>query len=299
MAHHFTKKMLSLVARLPLTTLYKMADGLAFIAQNVVRYRRKVVNDNLIKSFPHKKEHEIQHLEHLFYRHLAYSAVEGLWMLKADEKEMRDHVEFRNMHLLTEALDEGRNVTALFGHVAGWEWICTTPLFLRPNDVVTTLYKPLKNKVFDEICLDYRSRFGVRCVPKQQVLRTLVEYKKQQQPIVMAFIADQSPSRSAKNHFVSFLNRPTAFLTGWEELSRRQDHRIVYVDIQRPADGQYVYNVELLCDHPKEHTSAEIIEKFAHCLEETIVHRPELWLWSHRRWKINPPTSEQTNNSSK
>jgi lauroyl/myristoyl acyltransferase len=27
-------------------------------------------------------------------------------------------------------------------------------------------------------------------------------------------------------------------------------------------------------------------------LEEDILAHPELWLWSHRRWKIKPPVDE-------
>ncbi|MCX6249586.1 MAG: hypothetical protein NTX61_02430 [Bacteroidetes bacterium] len=31
--------------------------------------------------------------------------------------------------------------------------------------------------------------------------------------------------------------------------------------------------------------SSNVIENYAHHLESAIKHAPDLWLWSHRRWK--------------
>ena len=36
---------------------------------------------------------------------------------------------------------------------------------------------------------------------------------------------------------------------------------------------------------PKEHKDYEITNLYAAALEEQIREQPELWLWSHKRWK--------------
>ncbi|MCK4631361.1 MAG: acetyltransferase, partial [Bacteroidales bacterium] len=36
----------------------------------------------------------------------------------------------------------------------------------------------------------------------------------------------------------------------------------------------------------KEH---EITDKYLSILEKTIIERPELWLWTHKRWKHIKP----------
>lgn len=285
MVYKILNPLLRTLSRLPLRVHYFFAHVLAFLAQYVVRYRRKVVRQNLRNSFPEYSLSQIRAVERKFYLNLASCAVETIWMLTAKKAEVKAHVEYKNMELITEAFDQGRNVTALFGHFGNWEWICTTPLFLREQDAVATLYKPLSNQFFDQLYYDMRSRFGVHCIPKQKVLRALVDYKKKNQPVILAFIADQSPSLSSLHYFTQFLNQRTPFVTGWEEISRKQNSRVIYVDIQRPKLGHYVYNVELLSDNPSAAEPYALTEQYARKLEQNIVESPELWLWSHRRWK--------------
>lgn len=285
MIYKILNPLLRTLSRLPLRVHYFFARILAFLVQYVVRYRRKVVRQNLRRSFPDYPMDRIRQIERRFYLNLASCAVETIWMMTASKDDVREHVEYRNMELITEAFDEGRNVTALFGHFGNWEWICTTPLFLRENDAVATLYKPLSNPFFDQLYYDMRSRFGVHCIPKQKVLRALVDYKKKQQPVILAFIADQSPALSSLHYFTQFLNQRTPFVTGWEEISRKQNSRVIYVDIQRPKLGHYIYNVQLLCDSPAATQPYELTEQYARKLEGNILQSPELWLWSHRRWK--------------
>ncbi|MDO4191553.1 MAG: lysophospholipid acyltransferase family protein [Bacteroidales bacterium] len=285
MWYKLLNSLLKVLSKLPLGVHYFFAHVIAFLAHRVVCYRRKTVRENLQRSFPDISEQQRRTIERCFYQNLSMCMVETIWMMSATEEDVKNHVEFRNMELITEAFDQGRNVTALFGHIGNWEWICTTPLFLRPNDAVATLYKPLTNTTFDKIYYDMRSRFGVHCIPKNQALRALVDYKRRQQPMVLAFIADQSPSRNSLHFFTSFLHQRTPFITGWEELSKRQDSRVIYVDIQRPKPGHYIYTVEMLCDHSKDETPYTLTERYANRLEENILLCPELWLWSHRRWK--------------
>ena len=48
-----------LLALLPFPLLYFFSDGVYFLIYHVLRYRRKVVRQNLTNSFPEKPEKEI------------------------------------------------------------------------------------------------------------------------------------------------------------------------------------------------------------------------------------------------
>ncbi len=43
---------------------------------------------------------------------------------------------------------------------------------------------------------------------------------------------------------------------------------------------------KIIEDHPQIRDNFEILEKYAQQLEQAIISAPELWLWSHRRWKL-------------
>ncbi|MCB0644188.1 MAG: hypothetical protein KDC44_21240, partial [Phaeodactylibacter sp.] len=66
-----------LLAHLPFWLLYRISDGLAFLLARVIRYRRKVVLENLRQSFPERPEQEIRRIAGAFYRHLSDLLVEG------------------------------------------------------------------------------------------------------------------------------------------------------------------------------------------------------------------------------
>jgi KDO2-lipid IV(A) lauroyltransferase len=52
---------------LPLPVLYLLSDVLYVLLYNVIRYRRKVVQMNLLNSFPDKDEKERARIEKAYY----------------------------------------------------------------------------------------------------------------------------------------------------------------------------------------------------------------------------------------
>ena len=55
---------------LPLRVLYILSDFLAWLARSVVKYRVKVVRDNLASAFPEKSDKERGEIEKKFYHFL-------------------------------------------------------------------------------------------------------------------------------------------------------------------------------------------------------------------------------------
>ncbi len=58
------------ISLLPFRALYIFSDFLAFLLNKVLKYRRKVVYNNIRKCFPEKNEIEIKTIADTFYRHL-------------------------------------------------------------------------------------------------------------------------------------------------------------------------------------------------------------------------------------
>ena len=46
-----------------------------------------------------------------------------------------------------------------------------------------------------------------------------------------------------------------------------------------------VFGILLISTNPKEMPDFEITDRYAQLLEEQIREEPELWLWTHNRWK--------------
>jgi KDO2-lipid IV(A) lauroyltransferase len=71
---------LNSLSLLPLNILYLLADLAYILLFYVIKYRRKVVLENLHNSFPEKSDTEINAIERRYYKHLSSLMVEILKM---------------------------------------------------------------------------------------------------------------------------------------------------------------------------------------------------------------------------
>lgn len=272
------------MSRLPLRALYGVSDMLALAAHSVVRYRRKVVRQNLKECFPDMDKRELRRVEKAFYRFLTDYMMETVKLLSMSEEEMRRRLRVENPEVVTEAMRSGRNVVLYLGHYCNWEWVSSLPLSFDEGAVCAQVYHPLHNKEMDEAFMEIRTRFGANNIAMDDILRRLVEWKRAGTPTVTGFIADQSPNLDV-HLFVDFLHHDTPVYTGPERIARFLDAEVYYCDIRRPKRGEYVLRFEEITKTPKNEPTFAITERYMQKLERSIKRHPEYWLWSHRRWK--------------
>ena len=117
-----------IIARLPFAMLYLLSDILAWLACDVVRYRRKVVRENLASSFPEKDTKELRKIEKGFYRFLGDYFVETLKLSVMSPEEMSRRLKVEGIGQINEAVERGQSVSLYLGHYCNWEWISSLPL---------------------------------------------------------------------------------------------------------------------------------------------------------------------------
>jgi KDO2-lipid IV(A) lauroyltransferase len=105
-----------------------------------------------------------------------------------------------------------------------------------------------------------------------------------------AFIADQTPGPE-NAYWTEFLNQDTPVFKGTELIARKINYVVVYAKVKRIKRGYYEIFAEVLHDNPKSTTDGELSEMHTKKLEQDIKEQPEIWLWSHRRWKHTRPVS--------
>ena len=275
---------LYLISLLPFWLLYMLSDLLFFFIYYVFRYRRKVVKSNLANSFPEKTVQARADIEKCFYNYFADMIMESVKSISISSLEIKKRLKFENLNDIFRYLDAGKSVIAVSGHYGNWEW-GTIGIGLEMKEKVLIVYKPLSDTRFDILINSIRSKFGAVMVPMKQTLRKITEYK--DQPHVLVLVGDQTPTREDSHYFTNFLNQPTAVFLGVEKIAVKTNNPIVYFSINRIKRGYYECTVKTLIEHPRNTSEHEITEAHTRELENHIRLRPEYWLWSHRRWKIN------------
>jgi len=267
---------------LPFRLLYIKSDFVYLILCFVLKYRKKIIIQNLKNAFPEKSEKEILLLRRRYMKIMADLILESLKSSHLREKTILKRFKFKNLELLDQLYNNKKSVFLVCGHTGSWEMAgMILPLITKYK--VFGIYQPQSNPNFDKYMKKVRSSFGVIPLASQQAYKTFIQHKNE---LLLNFIvADQAPSKNGDHHWTRFLNQETAFFKGLEKMSKSLDFAVVFLRIIRTDRGKYMLEFELLTDKPNETKEGEISEMYAKALEKLIRQFPENWLWSHRRWK--------------
>ena len=280
--------LLRLLSRLPLRVLYFLSDVLLYpLLYYVVRYRRRLVRRQLLESFPDHNRTWLLRTERRFYHFLCDYVVETLKMLTISNHELMRRVSFPNINEMQDTLDSHHKPFGFFylGHLGNWEWLASFPLRLHNGWHGSQVYHPLRNPHADQFFIALRQRFGSRCVPMRQTLRHILRARAEGRREIVGFIADQSPKWEAMHFWTDFLHHPTSFFTGTERIAREVDAALYYIRVTRPRRGYYEAQLIPISLQPDSLEPDEATRQYVTLLEEDIRRAPELWLWTHNRWK--------------
>ncbi len=267
---------------LPVRLVYIFSDFLAFLLFYVVKYRKKVVFNNLRNSFPEKNETEISKIAKKFYQHLCDIMVETFKAFSFSDAEMIKRYKVSNQEILTPYFAKNQNIILSAGHYGNWEW-ATQSVGFQTDFQLITLYKPLSNSLIDKYLREQRRSRKVEVVSISETRKVFSDSYEKPAGFVMA--ADQSPSNLKRAFWVKFLNQDTACLHGVESYAKLYNLPVFFCNIQREKRGFYTVTLSLLVENPQDTKDGEISQIYLSALEKIILEKPENYLWSHRRWK--------------
>ena len=276
------------MALLPMWVLYGLSDVLFVLIRYVVRYRVKVVRRNIGESFPEMSVAECRRTERRFYRHFADYFVETIKLLHISDAKVRQMMEFVNVEEVDRSVAAGRSVAVYAGHYANWEYLSSITLWSRfSTDEVAfgQIYRRLNNEWFDAFFLRLRSRFNSSSYEKRESFRDLLRLKRSGKVAVTGFISDQHPSGVDTHHVVRFLNHDTAMISGTETIIRKLDYDVFYFDTETLGRGRYRTTMRKITTNQRVQPPRAITDAYVALLESSIRRQPELWLWTHKRWK--------------
>ena len=274
-----------LLSLLPFCVHYLFSDFVYLILYRLIGYRVKVVRNNLTTSFPEKSEAEIREIERKFYHRLCDYFVEAVKMMTMSECQIRRRMVFKNTEALNKCFDENQSIALYLGHTFNWEWITSLPLWITKKVHCGELYHALENEAFDKLFLHLRERWGSECIPLVDILRKTIEYKHKQQTTIIGYLGDQVPHWNNIHHWCWFLNHDTPVMTGTERIAIKNRQAIFFLEMTQKKRGYYEAEFKLISRTPEQFKEFEITDIYHQMLEASIRRQPELWLWSHKRWK--------------
>ena len=263
------------LAIIPLDWIYFLASVMRFINQIVIKYRKNVIHKNIQFSFPNLNNIERVKIVNKFYIFIFELFAEIIKSIDFKKKDILKRVQIKNAEIIEKNISQKKPLILICSHYHNWEWLFLR-LSLIPNIKLAAAYKPLKNKYFNNLICQIRSKFGAVLVPSEKWKYFIVNNR--EKPYIFLFMSDQVPEKESNGKRIQFLNQSTLVDKGVERISEALKINVVYSEIKKRKKGYYNINLKPL-------NSKNITKEHTQMLEKNIQKKPQYWLWSHNRWK--------------
>lgn len=273
--------LLWLLSLLPLRALYILSDGIYGLVFYIVKYRKDVVMKNLAIAFPEKTGKERKQIAKKFYHNLIDMFIETIKLLSISDKKLEKRFT-ANWELINAIHSTGKSVQIHVGHNFNWEWgnlVMTKKTIYK----LLAVYMPLTSKIMERLFYKIRTRNGAIFLRATHMKEDFIPYRNTQ--YLLGLVADQNPGHPANGWWFNFFNRPTPFLKGPARAAFLNDTAVVFAFIHKPRRGYYEAIFSPAVELTGSLTELELTRKFVIYLEEVIKTYPDMWLWTHRRWK--------------
>jgi KDO2-lipid IV(A) lauroyltransferase len=251
------------------------------------RKLRRVGMRNLELAFPEKSRRERKNILRGVFTSLGRQAAEVCLFPKYTRENVSKVVVYEGFENFERALDRGKGVLFLTGHLGAWELSAFAhSLYGYPLNIVM---RPLDNPYLDRMAREYRTMHGNKAVDKD-FARGLISAMRKGETVGVLMDTNMIASQGV---FVDFFGIPACTASGVARVALKTDAAVIPgFTIWDPVLQKY----RLRFDPPvelvrSENTEADVVAntaKFTKLIEEYARKYPDQWLWVHRRWKTRP-----------
>ena len=198
-------------------------------------------------------------------------------------KEIERRYKFNNLEVYKELETKQKSIALMCAHYASYEWAVSMNHYIDYKGV--GIYKRIRNKYFDKLVKDIRSRFKAHLITTKETIPTISNNYRNKILSIYGFASDQSPKISSTYHWGSFMGIEVPVHTGAEMLAKKYDMNVIFLRTRKVKRGFYEGSFEVLSEDIKSVPNYEVTDKFLRLVEQQIYEAPEFYLWTHKRWK--------------
>lgn len=237
--------------------------------------------NNLLIAFPDKTEAERKKIAKKFYRNFTDNFIEVIKLVSASPAYIKKH--FTGDYSIPDYIhSQGKRSQLLLAHNFNWEWACLA-VAMAVKQPFIVVYMPIGSKIMDRIFFKVRSKTGAIMLPATDMRNAIIPYRNELYMLVL--VADQNPGVPANSYWFNFLGKPAPFVKGPESGARRGNTPVMFCKFVKERRGYYKIIFEMAEENPSSLSESELTKRYVDYLEKFIRESPEMWLWSHRRWK--------------
>ena len=268
---------------LPIRCALAVGASLGWTAWRILGIRRKIAMTNLELAFPERMDSELERTGLHSYMNAGRFMLEFARQDRMGSNYIDRHVAVRSPEALEvlKAIDGAILITAHFGN---WELFGIASSYILGD--MSFLVGRQSNALVDGYINRMRSIHGIELYNRRSAVRGVLESIKRGGYI--CWLSDQDAGGSGV--IVDFFGYPASTPRGAASFSVKLNVPVVPAILVRKGKspdhileiGKPIYPDRSLA---REEAEKDVTQRYTKVFEKTIAERPELYWWSHRRWK--------------
>ena len=228
---------------------------------------KKIILSNIKKAFPENDSKHADTLTKIMWTNYGRVFAEYMFMKDFRFGKLQQNIEIEGQNILEEIKNTNNQVVFISGHFSNFELMA---MYLEKSGIkLSAIYRPLNNIFLNRII-----KKGIGGLKK------IITLKKKN--FSTALMIDQ---RVSEGILSSFFNEKALTTTIPAQLVKRFNIAIVPVYIERVKGINFKIIINKPIKFSKEISTEEITEELNKIIENMIIRKPGLWIWSHNRWK--------------
>ena len=270
---------------LPLPAVRAAGAMLGRLIYYVDGFHRRIALANLAMALPSKPADERRAVVQRVFAHFGSVLLELIKVGTMDDREIMDRIEAEGEERVRQAHARGRGVLLFTGHFGYWE-VGAIALAMRMQPMAV-MARPLDNPHLHTMLERIRTRSGNSVIYRQGAIRKVLQELAANRAV--AILIDQH-LHTSDAVLVDFFSRPAATTNALAAVALRTGAPVIPAFALPLPNGRYRLVYEHAVEPPasdSEDAVKEFTQRCTDVLEMYIRRHPDLWLWMHRRWRLD------------
>ena len=267
---------------MPGRVLRVLGSGLGSIISWLPTHNRRFAEKNLELCFPEQSPAERRRLLRRHFRLSGFAVLSLSVTYWASGWRMKRFIAVKDMHYISDAFANGKNVILLAPHFIGLDM---GGVRLSMEQKYVSMYRKARDPLL-EYLFKRRERFGGAVIERDASLKTVIRLIREGRPFY--YLPDQDMGERA-SVFVPFFGIPAATVTILSRLAQTTN-AVVIPCINRVLPGGRGFEVRLYPPLENFPTGDPVADaaRMNREIEAWVREMPEQYMWSYRRFKTRP-----------
>jgi KDO2-lipid IV(A) lauroyltransferase len=241
---------------------------------------KKLIHSNLKKAFPDISLDHLNRITKMMWNNYGRVFAEYMFIKKFREDRSNKNIIIEGQEILEDIKKKNKSVVFISGHLSNFELMA---MHIEKSGIkLSAIYRPLNNIFLNKIMERIRKKYICKYQIKKGIggMKKLMHLKKLNYST--ALMIDQRVSQGIRS---DFFNQKALTTTIPAQLVKKFKIPIVPIFIERINNINFKIVIKNPITFDNEETTKTITDKLNLVLEKMILYKPELWIWSHNRWK--------------